>query len=183
MRVKQLGDPVLREVSKSVEISAIQSGQHQQTLEEMKSILNGIQSISSENGNAISAPQVGAPIRLVLLRVEGEFLPMFNPSFEALDNETFLFEEECFSFYQIRGKVVRYLNIRVDYVDEKGESQSIKFSGEFSGIAQHEIDHLDGVLFIDRVEDSKSIRSIDFVFAEQPQRLVQVKKMFDYMVG
>ena len=183
MRVKQLGDPILREVSQAVTVEAIANGQYAAILNKMKSILNGIQSISPENGNAISAPQVGTAIRLILLRVEGEFIPMFNPTFMPLDQETFLFEEECFSFYQLRGKVVRHLNIEVKFMDEAGQSQTLNFSGEFSGIAQHEIDHLDGILFLDRVTDIKSIRSIDFVFADNQTRLNQVKQMFEYMVG
>lgn len=183
MRVKQLGDPVLRQVSQPVNLDDLKSGQYHSVLTEMKSVLDGIQAISAENGNAISAPQVGSPIRLVLLRVDGEFLPLFNPSFKPLDEETFLFEEECFSFYQIRGKVTRHLNIRVDFIDENGVQQSKDFAGEFSGIAQHEIDHLDGVLFIDRVEDTQTVRSIHYEFANEPARLNQVKQMFEYMVG
>ena len=183
MRVKQLGDPVLRKVSNPVDVDDIQSGKFNPVIEQMCSVLNGIQAISPENGNAISAPQIGSHIRLVLLRIDGEFLELFNPSFTPLDETTFLFEEECFSFYQIRGKVLRHLHIQVDYLDRHGKQQSIAFSGEFSGIAQHEIDHLDGVLFIDRVEDTQTICSIDYVYAKQPKRLQQVKRMFEYMVG
>ncbi|MEE4246608.1 MAG: peptide deformylase [Kangiellaceae bacterium] len=183
MRIKQLGDPILREISQSVSISDIESGTYQATVDSMKQVLNGIKSISDANGNAISAPQVGHTIRLVVLRIDGQFVVLFNPTFRSLDQTTFMLEEECFSFYQLRAKVERYANIEVNYLDQDGQHQSLVLNGEYAGIAQHEIDHLDGVLFIDRVDDSKTIRSIDFEYAQQPMQLKRVKKLYTYMAG
>ena len=70
-RIRQIGDPILRQISSPIAISEIVDADIQALIDHMQSILNGIKSISEENGNALSAPQVGRPIRLILLRING----------------------------------------------------------------------------------------------------------------
>ncbi len=183
MRINQIGDPILRKVCRPVEAQEIATTEIQVTINKMKEILNGIKAISNENGNAIAAPQVGHSVRIILLRLNQKFVPMINPSFTKLSDDTFELDEECFSFYNLRAKVTRYSNIRVDYMDEKAQLKSIQLQGEDAGIAQHEVDHLDGIFFLDRLNDKNSVKSVDFMLKDNPQRLSTVREMMSYMVG
>lgn len=183
MRIRQFGDPILRQVSKTILPQDISSDEVQSTLKKMKDILNGIKAISDENGNALSAPQVGHLIRMVLLRLDNQFVPMLNPEVEALDTNQFEFDEECFSFYNLRAKVSRAQKVNVHYYDENGKEHNRILQGEAAGLIQHEIDHLDGTLFLDRVENTSSLASIDYLLEENQPRLRQVKAMVDYMTG
>jgi len=183
MRIRQLGDPILRQTSIAVSEENFSSSRVTQILAHMREVLNGIKAISDENGNALSAPQLGYSLRIVLLRIEQEFVALINPEFTAVDDTTFAFEEECFSMYQLRGTVERYRHIVVNYLDENNHPRSLKLEGENAGLLQHEVDHLDGVLFIDRLANDETPRSIDYDLREYPQRLTQVKKMLAFMVG
>ena len=184
MRIRQVGDPILREVSLPVRTDAIMSQEIATLVAKMKDILNGIKSISDENGNALSAPQVGRLLRLIVLRLQGEFRVMINPEFKALSSQTFEFDEECFSLYDQRARLERFSQIEVSYLDEAAVAHAITLTGESAGLVQHEIDHLDGVLFTDRLEQAgRQAQSIDEQLSSQPERLAQVKAMIDYMIG
>lgn len=183
MKIKQLGHPILREVSKPIDVEAIRSEPIQNHLSHMKEILNGIKDISDENGNALSAPQAGMAVRMILLRIDGKFVPMINPQITQQSEQTFEFEEECFSFYNLRAKVTRFSQVTVSYFDEYGDAQSLAMHDEFAGLVQHEIDHLDGIFFLDRVTDSSGLESVDHLLQDQPQRLKTVKQMMDYMAS
>lgn len=183
MRVVQLGDPILRQTSKELTPEQIVSDEVQQLLARMKQTLNGLQSISSENGNALSAPQSGTAIRMILLRIDGVFVPMINPVITEYSDETFDFDEECFSFYNLRAKVTRHQQIVVEYFDEFANKHSTTMVGENAGLVQHEVDHLNGIFFLDRVEGQENLASIDHVYQDAPQKLTKVKEMIDYMVS
>ena len=181
-RIRQIGDPILRDVSMPIAASDIGGDEIQALVDHMQSVLNGIKAISDENGNALSAPQVGHTVRLILLRIDGQFRPMINPEFTPISEKKFDFEEECFSLYDKRATILRYHQIRVTYLDRNGRTQVDDFSGEESGLVQHEIDHLNGVLFVDHVDD-KDLFNIDTVLANKPSRLSKTKEMMAYMVA
>lgn len=181
-RVRQIGDPVLRQISVSIAPEEVGGAGIQTLIAHMKTVLDGIKAISDENGNALSAPQVGHAVRLILLRINGEFCPMINPEFSPASEDKFDFEEECFSLYDKRATILRYQHIKLSYLDENGIPQRKDLSGEESGLVQHEIDHLNGVLFIDHVEDA-NLHEIDTVLADDPDRLSQTKAMMAYMTG
>ena len=183
MRVKQIGDPILREVCSEIEPEDIVKADTRNTINQMKRVLDGIKNISDSNGNAIAAPQVGVAIRLILLRIDNQFYPMINPVYSYRSEQTFEFEEECFSFYNLRAMVSRHSTVTVEYYDEHAQLQSKTLSGEYSALAQHEIDHLDGVFFLDRVTDKASLRSVDYLLKDNSAHLSKVKEMIDYMVG
>lgn len=180
-RIRQLGDPILREVSREIAINEIRQEHVQGVIFQMKEVLNGIKAISNENGNAVSAPQVGHPIRAIVLRLNGVFVPMINPTVTPDSTDTFIFEEECFSFYQLRATVKRFKRVSVDFFDEHGETKSRTLEGEDAGLVQHEVDHLNGVFFLDRVTEEDRLRSVDFDLKDDPARLSQVKSMTAYM--
>ncbi len=184
MRIRQIGDPILREVSEAVTADQIIAPETVKLIARMKGILNGIQSISQENGNALSAPQVGSLVRLIVLRIDGEFQTMINPVFTALSSKTFEFEEECFSLYDKRATIERFYEVEVSYLDEAGANHTQTLIGENAGLVQHEVDHLNGILFVDRLEQAgRQARSIDEVLSSQPERLERVKKMMSYMIN
>lgn len=183
MRIRQLGDPILRAPSHPAGQAEFSGGEVSSVIERMRDTLDGIKQISAENGNAISAPQVGTALRVILLRLDGQFVAMVNPVIAKASEQTFEFDEECFSFYNLRAKVTRFAEVEVQYLDELGQPQARVLAGEYAGLVQHEIDHLDGIFFLDRVVDTSSVASIEQVFAEQPERLQQVRRMIDYMVG
>ncbi|MRI32500.1 hypothetical protein EOPP23_05810 [Endozoicomonas sp. OPT23] len=183
MRVKQIGDPILREVCNNVKQEDIAALNIQDTINKMRKILDDIKNISSENGNAIAAPQVGVAVRIILLRIENNFHTMINPSYTYTSEEVFDFEEECFSFYSLRGKVSRHSTVTVEYFDENAQFKSKIFTGEESALVQHEIDHLNGVFFLDKVTDKKSVRSVDYILKDNPAKLSKVKDLIGFMAG
>ena len=184
MRIRQIGDPILRQVSSAVDPDDIGGGDIVALIANIKRILNGIKSISEENGNALSAPQVGSSVRLIVLRIDGEFQTMINPVFTALSNTSFEFEEECFSLYDRRATLERYYEVEVNYLDETATHRTQTLIGENAGLVQHEIDHLNGVLFLDRLAQAgRSSRSVDEVLSDQPQTLKRVKRMIEYMTA
>jgi peptide deformylase len=183
MKIKQVGDPILRTHSQTVTTEDFDSGKVAQTIANMQDILNGIKAISDENGNALSAPQVGVSIRLIVLRIDGKFVNIINPRIIERSESTFMFEEECFSFYNMRAKVKRYQSVVLSYIDENQSEQQVSMQGEFSGLVQHEIDHLNGIFFLDKVEDQSSLVSIDYLLKDQPERLKVVKSLCDYMAS
>jgi len=184
MRIRQIGDPILREVSVVVQADQIVTSEVVDLIVKMKDILNGIKSISDGNGNALSAPQVGSLLRLIVLRIDGEFLTMINPVFTPLSDRTFEFEEECFSLYDQRATLERFYQGEVTYLNEMGEFKTLSLQGEDAGLVQHEIDHLDGILFLDRLQQAgRQSQPVDEILKDQPARLEQVKKMMNYMIG
>lgn len=184
MRIRQVGDPILRQVSEAVSADQIGTTKIVGLIDRMKETLDGIKSISDENGNALSAPQLGSLIRLIVLRIDGEFEVMINPVFKASSSTMFEFEEECFSLYDQRGTLERYYEGEVTYLDQTSISRTKMLSGEMAGLVQHEIDHLDGVLFLDRLEQAgREAHSIDELLKDDPKRLQQVRAMMSYMTS
>jgi len=183
MRIRQLGDPILRQVAKEVPSEKIVQAKTSAIIAQMQTVLDGIKAISDENGNAISAPQIGESLRIILLRIDNIFVAMINPEFRAISDEKRLFEEECFSFYQLRGLVERSVDIEIKYLDQNGTKQCKALNGEFAALAQHEIDHLDGVFFLDRISDLSSVRSVKFDLQSDHDRYLQVQNMISYMTA
>ena len=183
MRIRQFGDPILRTVCHSIVPEDITHLDNQKTITRMKDILDNIKRLSNENGNAIAAPQIGVTVRLILLRINNEFVPMINPTYNRRSEQAFEFEDECFSFYHLRGKVTRHSKVIIEYFDDKAQAKLLTLSGDDSALAQHEMDHLDGILFIDNVIDKHSIASIEFTLENSPVRLKQVKNIINYMLG
>lgn len=100
-------------------------------------------------GRAIAAPQIGAPVRIVYAEMDRSW-PLINPEIVDIGTEDFLVWDDCFSFPNLMVRVQRAHHVRVRYQDLKGVTQEIDLEGERAELLQHEIDHLDGVLAIDR---------------------------------
>jgi peptide deformylase len=142
-QVRVLGDPVLR--TQALEVSTFDS-QLRDEVERMREIMDGAL------GVGLAATQVGVLARVLVYRVEhdGPIAAVVNPRVEWHGAETESGEEGCLSIPGIRVDVERFVHLRVGGRDERGEPLTIEASGLEARVLQHEIDHLDGVLMLDR---------------------------------
>jgi peptide deformylase len=100
-------------------------------------------------GRGISAPQIGAPIRMIYVEMDRPWL-LCNPEIIDVGTDDFLVWDDCFSFPNLMVQVQRAHRVKVRYQDAKGEDLILEAHGELAELLQHEIDHLDGVLAVDR---------------------------------
>ena len=139
-------NPELRIVSQPVADERILSADMQKLVKDL------LETMVAENGVGIAAPQVGVHERVIIAETDEGPQAFFNPeiterSFKMVDSE-----EGCLSVPGKWGFVKRHRGVTVTATNAKGESVTMKADGLLSIIFQHEIDHLDGVLFIDRAE-------------------------------
>jgi peptide deformylase len=137
---------ILREVSKPVK---------QITAELRNFALDMIKTMDAENGVGIAAPQVGRNIRMVICRLNpGEknelVIPMVNPVLLSMSDKQEEGDEGCLSLPKVWGKVKRAKTVLLRFQNLKGKDQTLELEDFNARIIQHEIDHLDGVLFIDK---------------------------------
>jgi peptide deformylase len=165
LEIVEVGDPVLRERAREVTADELASPEVQALIEEM------IETKRAANGAGLAAPQVGEPLRIAIAEVEPHNprypykppLPLtvlVNPVLEPLDDEVALINEGCLSVPNLRGEVPRHMSIAVRYVDRDGSEHEEVRRGLTAGTFQHEVDHLDGVLFVDRA-DPRSLSTGD----------------------
>ncbi len=145
-RIRLLGDPVLR--AKCEPIAQPGSAAVRMIIDDLRETLRDWQSRFG-TGRAIAAPQIGAPVRIVYVEMDRSW-PLINPEIVDIGTEDFLVWDDCFSFPNLMVRVQRAHRIRVRFQDLKGVIQEIDLEGERAELLQHEIDHLDGVLAIDR---------------------------------
>jgi len=104
-------------------------------------------------GIGLAAPQVGRLIRLIVVQIEKGAVAFINPEIVKRSKETEIMEEGCLSFPGFSLKIKRAKEIKVEALNEKGEKIRFKIKGLSARVFQHEIDHLDGILFIDYDSD------------------------------
>lgn len=108
--------------------------------------------VKKAEGVGIAAPQVGVNQRLFLVKMKRRFVLMVNPEITSFSYETIVMEEGCLSLPGQWGMVRRPKDIMVSFQDISGKQMKLELSGIESRIVQHELDHLDGILFIDKLE-------------------------------
>uniref|UniRef100_A0A1A8JP62 Peptide deformylase n=1 Tax=Nothobranchius kuhntae TaxID=321403 RepID=A0A1A8JP62_NOTKU len=172
--VCQVGDPVLRSHAAAVDQAAITGPEVQRVINTMMKVMRKFECVG------LSAPQIGVPLRILMLeypvKMFEEISPaardarglsvqplriFVNPELRVLDSRTVLFQEACESIAGFSAIVPRYLSVEVSGLNEKGEAVTWQTSGWPARILQHEMDHLDGVLYVDRM-DSKSFINISW---------------------
>lgn len=149
LKVAQLGHPVLRLVARPVTAEEIASPAFQQFCDDM------LETMDEYDGTGLAAPQVHASIRVVCLSLDGgEREPEFfvNPEVEFLTEETSSTMEGCLSIEGMRARVWRPNHIRVRALDRHGNPKAYELEGFPAVVTQHEFDHLDGVLYVDRCD-------------------------------
>ena len=158
MKIVTVGDPVLRERAREVTREELRKPETQRFIDEM------IATMRAANGAGLAANQVGDLRRIAVAEVRENnprypYKPpipltvLVNPEIEPLDDETFAINEGCLSVPDLRGEVDRHVNVRVRWLDRDGVAYDEVRRGLTAGTFQHELDHLDGVLFLDRVRD------------------------------
>jgi peptide deformylase len=144
-RILQLGDPLLRTVSEAVGSPEAAEA----ALDDLRDTLHEFRRTHGY-GRGISAVQIGEPKRLIYLRVDGRAWRLRNPQYEYLSEAKFRLWDNCFSFPDLLVWVERSAEARVRYETEDGRMERLEAAGALSELLQHEMDHLDGVLAIDR---------------------------------
>jgi peptide deformylase len=115
--------------------------------------------MEAEKGVGLAAPQVGLNERIVLVTIGQKVIPMINPEIIAHSDKTEWAEEGCLSLPGQWAKVERYQSIAVRYLDEKGRPLTLNLSGFDARVVQHEVDHLEGILFTDYLEMETGLTS------------------------
>ena len=139
-RILQLGDPVLRSISVPASDAA-------SVLTDLRDTLHQFQATHGF-GRGISAIQIGEPVRVIYIEIDGCSYSLVNPFYEALSAETFSLWDDCFSFPNLMVKLLRSVSLRLSYTDEHGAACTLEATGAFSELIQHEMDHLDGILAV-----------------------------------
>jgi len=156
MAVKEillLGNPTLR--AKCDKVNSFADRSVRDTVRDLSDTLRNFQQAHGF-GRGISAPQIGIARRIVFISTERSF-SLVNPAIIKRSKQMVTLWDDCFSFPDILVKVKRNLRITVSYQDEAGKKRRIEAEGSLSELLQHEIDHTDGILAIDRAVDSKHI--------------------------
>ena len=159
--ILHVGNPLLRERSRDVTVEELASPQMQALIDDM------VDTMRAANGAGIAAPQVGELVRIATIEVNHNprypYKPripltvVVNPVIEPIDDEMVEINEGCLSVPNLRGDVLRHVNVRVRYLDRDGNEHDEVRRGLTAGTFQHECDHLDGLLFLDRVHDTRSL--------------------------
>jgi len=164
--IVEVGNPVLRERAREVSAEELESDEIQALIDDM------IETMRGADGAGLAANQVGETVRVAVVEVRPDnprypYKPpvpltvIVNPEIEPLDDDVELVNEGCLSVPNLRGEVPRNMAIRVRYLDRDGEEHEEVRRGLTAGTFQHELDHLDGVLFVDRVEDPTTLATWD----------------------
>jgi peptide deformylase len=152
LKVAQMGHPVLRMVAEPVDAELIESTEFQQLCDDM------LETMEEYDGAGLAAPQVHVTLRVVVLVLDDDRGPEFlvNPVITPLTTVTKRTYEGCLSVEGLRGAVERPRHVRVEALDRDGTEKTYELEGFPAIVVQHECDHLDGVLYVDRV-DTKTL--------------------------
>jgi len=169
-RVLRMGDPALLRVSEPVR--EIEGPQLRELLVDMR------ETMAALDGAGLAAPQIGVPLRVVIFGTgeqnprypDAEVVPptvLINPQIELLSEQIEDGWEGCLSVPGMRGLVPRYLHIRYRGVDEHGHNLDRRVSGFHARVVQHEVDHLDGILYPMRITDLRRFGFQEELFPDQ----------------
>lgn len=150
-RILQLGDPLLREASCPV----MDFGEAGPIFADLRDTLAEFRRTHGF-GRGISAIQIGEPRRIIYIEFEGDAYSLVNPVYERQSPEKYQLWDDCFSFPGLLVYLERSISVAIRYHDENGRPRTLEATGPLSELIQHEMDHQDGVLAIDRALDRES---------------------------
>ncbi|OGY47005.1 MAG: peptide deformylase [Candidatus Buchananbacteria bacterium RIFCSPHIGHO2_02_FULL_45_11b] len=139
--------PVLRQKNRNLKTAELQKNEIKQL------ILNMAETMKQKDGAGLAAPQVGQNLRIAAINTEDGVLVLINPKILIKSWRQEIMEEGCLSLPEIFGLVKRSLKVNVTALDSDGKRIRFKATGMFARVIQHELDHLDGVLFIDKARE------------------------------
>jgi peptide deformylase len=182
-KIATIGHPVLREVARELTRDELRSSDVQRFIDDL------VETMRDASGAGLAANQVYEPIRVCAIEINKNprypYKPNYpltvlvNPIVTPTTDETFMNFEGCLSVPNLRGEVRRFTAVRVRAWDRDGKDLDFEVKGLTAGTFQHEVDHLDGKVFLDRVEDTKTLTTwADFerfhmaAFVERAKALV-----------
>ena len=147
--ILQLGDPAL--LKKCARVDDITSSATETVIRDLSDTLAGFREATGF-GRGIAAPQIGVLRRVIFIRMHpaGFTSALVNPEIVWMSEARFELWDDCFSFPDLMVRVSRARQVRVDYMDGRGAKQTVEAEGDLSELLQHEIDHLDGILAVER---------------------------------
>lgn len=161
LKIATLGHPVLRQVARPVSREELRGPDLQRFVDDL------VATMRDANGAGLAANQVHEPIRVCAIEIKNNprypYKPnwpltvLVNPVVTPTTDETFLVYEGCLSVPNLRGEVRRHAGVRVTGWDRDGNDVDFEVKGLTAGTFQHELDHLDGKVFVDRVEDTRTL--------------------------
>lgn len=139
-------DKRLRLVSREITAKELKAGVYQKLISDME------KTMLSKDGIGLAAPQINEPVRLIIVNTKNEMIVFCNPEITSRSWKKEIEEEGCLSVPGLVGLVKRNYRIDVKAKKMNGESFRLTAKGLFARVIQHEIDHLDGILFIDKAK-------------------------------
>jgi peptide deformylase len=161
-RILQLGDPTLRAISVPLPDPALAGavlGDLAATLHEFRRT-HGF-------GRAISAIQIGEAVRVIYMEVDGQVYQLVNPEFLWKSDELFELWDDCFSFPHLMVRLRRSVALKLAWLTPDGARHELEAHGALSELIQHEMDHLDGILAVDRAIDQNSLATREEILRRQ----------------
>jgi peptide deformylase len=160
LKVARMGHPVLRTRARAVDIGEVRSAVFQTLIDDM------IATMIEYEGIGLAGPQVHESVRLFVAGIENEpekmrVLPFINPVITPIGEQKEEGWEGCLSIPDIRGKVLRHTRVKVQALDRRGQPFELDLSDFAARVVQHETDHLDGILFFDRIKDFHSLTYLE----------------------
>ena len=161
-RVINMGHPVLRQPARPLQPDEIGSDETRRLIVDM------VDTLHDYGGIGLAAPQIGESLRLAIVEIdegptrygELEAMPLtvfINPVITVVDPATAGYWEGCLSVPGLRGFVERPQHIKIQYLSEHGDVKNLDLKGFSATVFQHEFDHLDGRLFVDRITDTRKL--------------------------
>lgn len=161
LKIATIGHPVLRQVARELTREELAREETQAFIDDL------VETMRDAHGAGLAANQVHRPVRIVAIEVKDNprypYKPnwpltvLVNPVLETIGDEQFVNYEGCLSVPDLRGEVVRHAQVRVRAWDREGKDLDFVVRGLTAGTFQHECDHLDGKLFVDRVRDTTTL--------------------------
>ncbi len=156
------GHPALRQCTRELAPEELHTPAIQALIDDL------IDTMRFAGGAGLAATQIAEPVRIAVVEVVPDHprypykppIPLtvlVNPELEPVGEETVEINEGCLSVPGLRGEVPRHLTVRARYLDRRGEPREELRRGLAAGTFQHEVDHLDGILFLDRVTDPRTL--------------------------
>jgi peptide deformylase len=177
LEIAQIGHPVLRQPARELSGEELASAEIQRFIDDL------VETMRDANGAGLAANQVYRPIRICAIEVHDNprypYKPnvpltiLVNPVIEPLSDEQFDNYEGCLSVPNLRGVVKRHAEIHVRALTRDGERYERDVRGLTAGTFQHEVDHLDGTLFVDRVTDPHTLCTWDQYKIQHEHAFVQ----------
>ena len=165
LRIAQIGHPILRQPTRILTREELLSEEIQSFLDDL------VETMREASGAGLAANQVYQSLRICAVEVRDNsrypYRPnipltiLVNPILTPASDETFVNYEGCLSVPNLRGQVRRHCEVHVEALDREGNSISTVVKGMTAATYQHEVDHLDGRIFLDRVEDPNSVVTLE----------------------